>query len=161
MIRKLFRFFRGLLIGALWTYVYVIVADFVMQLLWNFNFLSARSWQTISRFWESGGVINTGKDFIFLLMLLMVPVLWVWGWRLLLRADYVAVLLWPLAAYNRHIIKKYGQDSKRIILRNIKSSQKIIEEIKDQLDSIKPAKSKEVGNIRNGVFEKLGEINKK
>lgn len=58
------------------------------------------------------------------------------------------------------MIKKYGQNSSRIILKNIKSSQKIIEEIKEQINSINPEKSKESGNIRTEINKKLNQIKK-
>lgn len=159
-MKKLLSIFRAFAIGIIWTYVFLVAANFVMYKLWSFNFMSARSWQTISRFWEAGGVIKTTRDYIFLLMLVSLPFLWLWGWRKLLRIDYLDILLYPLNAYNRHIINKYGHDSSRIVLRNLKSSQKMIEEIKSRLDSIKPAKAKEGGNIRAEVHKKLEEINK-
>ena len=82
------------------------------------------------------------------------------GWKKLLQIKYIPLLLSPIILYNRHIINKYGEDSPRIVLRNIKSSQKIIEEIKDQLDSIKPAKTKKSQNIRAEVKKTLSNINK-
>ena len=159
-MKKLLAIFRTLIIGIVWTYVFLVAANFIMYKLWSFNFMSARSWQTVSRFWEAGGVIKTARDYIFLLMLVSLPFLWLWSWKKLLGIDYLSVLLYPLNAYNRHIIKKYGHESSRVVLRNLKSSQKMIEEIKSRLDSIKPAKPKEVGSIRAEVHKKLEEINK-
>ena len=158
-MKKVYKVFRVSLIGVIWTYLFLVVSNYIMFQLWNFNFMSARSWQTISRFWESGGIIKTKTDYIFLLMLLSLPFLWILGWLRALRIDYLSILLYPVNAYNRYVINKYGHDSSRIVLKNIKSSQKIIEEIKSQLESIKPAKTKEVGNIRAEVQKKLEKIN--
>ena len=158
-MKKVYKVFRVSLIGVIWTYLFLVVSNYIMFQLWNFNFMSARSWQTISRFWESGGIIKTKTDYIFLLMLISLPFLWILGWLRALRIDYLSILLYPVNAYNRYVINKYGHDSSRIVLKNIKSSKKIIEEIKSQLESIKPAKTKEVGNIRAEVQKKLEKIN--
>lgn len=158
-MKKVYKVFRVSLIGVIWTYLFLVVSNYIMFQLWNFNFMSARSWQTISRFWESGGIIKTKTDYIFLLMLISLPFLWILGWLRALRIDYLSILLYPVNAYNRYVINKYGHDSSRIVLKNIKSSQKIIEEIKSQLESIKPAKTKEVSNIRAEVQKKLEKIN--
>ncbi len=151
MFKSLFRFIRFVTIGFLWSYVFIVCANFLMYGLWNFNILSARSWQTISAFWQSGGVIKTGKDYLFLSMIVALPFVWIWGWRYFGRISYLSLLLYPINAYNRHIIKKYGHDSSRIVLKNMKSSQKMIEDIKNELESIRPEKAKEVQNIRRQI----------
>lgn len=158
-MKRIYKIFRTTLIGIIWTYLFLVIANYAMYALWNFNLLSARSWQTISRFWEGGGIINTTADYIFLLMLFVLPFLWILGWFKVLKIDYLSILLYPINAYNRHIINKYGHNSSRIVLKNIKSSQKMIEEIKNQIESIKPAKTKEVGNIRAEVQKQLEKIN--
>ncbi len=122
--------------------------------------MSAHSWQTIIRFWNSGGIIKSSADYMFLGTLCALPFAWIWGWHYLLKRNYLEILLYPINSYNRYVIKKYGQSSKRIVLRNIKSSQKIIDEIKNQLESIKPEKNKEVLGIRNTVNQKIKELNK-
>lgn len=161
MFKSVFRFIRFAVIGIIWTYVFVVCANFIMFSLWNFNILSARSWQTISAFWQSGGVIKTGKDYIFLSMIVALPVLWIWGWRYFCRISYVDILLCPINSYNRYIIKKYGHNSSRIVLKNMKSSQKMIEDIKNELESIRPEKAKEVQNIRQQINQMISSEIKK
>ena len=158
-MKKIYKIFRTFLIGAVWTYFFLTVANYIMFSLWNFNFMSARSWQVLNKFFETDWALKTKADYFFLLMLFILPFLWVWGWIKVLKINYLNILLYPINAYNRYIINKYGHDSSRIVLKNIKSSQKIIEQIKTQLESIKPAKTKEVGNIRAEVQKKLEQIN--
>ena len=160
-MKKIFKIIRFAIIGFVWTYVFLFAANYAMYELWSFNFLSAHSWNTISNFWNAGGIINSKQDYLFLLMLFSIPIVWIVGWFLLLKVNYFELLIYPIIAYNRHIINKYGHDSSRVVLRNLKSSQKMIEEIKEQLESIKPAQAQEVGNIRSEVLKKIGEINKK
>ena len=155
MLRKVCRLIRNLLIGVLWTYVFLFLVSMAFLLIWNFNFFSARSWQTITAFWQAGGIIKTGGDYVFLLALVTVPIIWIWGWKKLARIDYLNLLLWPVNAYNRRIINKYGHESGRIILKNLKSSQEQIEAVKQKLASIQPEKPKEVHNIRDEIQKKL------
>ena len=155
MIKKFFHFIRFMLIGVLWSYFFITLANLLMYKLWNFSFFSARSWKTLSYFWNNGGIIKTAPDYAFLAMLLAMPFLWIWGWRRLCRVNYVDILLFPLNAYNRRIISKYGHDSSRIVLKNLKSSQKMIEEIKDKIESIKPEKAKEGNTIRTRILQKI------
>lgn len=161
MFKSIFRFIRFVIIGFAWSYLFIFCANFLMYGLWNFNILSARSWQTITAFWQSGGVIKTGKDYIFLIMLFSLPIIWIFGWRYFNRISYKDILLWPINAYNRRIIRKYGHDSSRIVLKNMKSSQKMIEDIKNELESIKPEKAKEVQNIRQQINQVISSEIKK
>lgn len=154
-MRKILRLIRNLLIGLIWTYLFLFLMGNIFLMVWHFNFFSARSWQTIMAFWQAGGIIKTSADYLFLLALVAVPFLWVFGWRGLIKVDYLGILLWPINAYNRRIIKKYGHQSGRIILKNLKSSQEQIEAVKQQLESIKPEKPKEVHTIRDGIHKKL------
>lgn len=161
MLKSIFRFVRFVIIGILWSYIFIACANFIIYTLWNFNLLSARSWQTISAFWQSGGVIKTGKDYIFLSTIVALPFIWIWGWRFFCKVSYINILLYPIICYNRRIIRKYGHDSSRIVLKNMKSSQKIIEDIKNELESIKPEKAKEVQNIRQQINQVISSEIKK
>ena len=160
MIKKTLKIFRFAFIGIIWSYIFLLFASNLIFHLWNFNFMSAHSWQTIKSFWNSGGIIKSSNDYIFLGSLLSLPFLWLWGWYYFLKRNYLEILLYPINSYNRYIIQKYGQSSKRIVLRNLKSSQKIIEEIKSQLEAIKPEQNKEVIGIRNKVNQKIIELKK-
>lgn len=155
MILKFCKLIRALIIGILWSYFFLAVANFALIYFWNFNLFSHNSWQTISYFWQSGGVIKTAKDYFFLSVLFSLPWFWLWGWKKANRINFLELFLYPLIAYNRWIIKKYGHSSSRLVLRNLKSSRQMIEEVKIKLDSIKPDKPQEVVNIREEVKSTL------
>ena len=152
MIKKLF---KALVVGIIWSYLYIFVTELLLYYLWNFDYLSPQDWQTINTFWEHGGVIKTGKDYLFLLSLLLVVPLWLLGWKYLYRQNYVEILLWPINAYNRHIIKHYGSESKRILLKNIGTLVKVEEEIKQKTEALKPIEWKEADKVRQAVSEKI------
>lgn len=160
-MKKIIKTFKFAFIGIIWSYLFLLISSNLIFHIWNFNFMNAHSWQVIAHFWNSGGVIKSSADYIFLGTLCSLPLIWIWGWCYFLKVNYLEILLYPINSYNRYVIKKYGQSSKRIVLRNIKSSQKIIEEIKTQLESIKPEKNKEVLSIRNTVNQKIQNLNKK
>lgn len=155
MLKKLLKIVRTLLIGALWTYAFLIFSQLLLWHIWRFNLFSTSAWQTIGWFWRGGGVIRTGADYLFLFSLLLLPFIWIIGWHLLTGINYLNLLLTPLQLYNRWIIRRFGHQSRRIVLRNLKSSQQSIEEIKQKLESIKPETPKEVGSIREEIQKKL------
>lgn len=155
MIIKILKFIRFLIIGTIWSYVFIALSNFMLVYFWNFNLFSTRSWQTISYFWEAGGVIKSAKDYFFLFILFSLPWIWLLGWKKLHKVNFIEILLLPITLYNRHIIKKYGHKSAKIMLKNLKSSQQMIEEIKNQLESIKPEKPQEVANIREEIEKQI------
>lgn len=155
MILKCYKLIRASIIGIIWSYVFLIIANFTLVYFWNFNLFFSQSWQTIIHFWQGGGVIKTAKDYFFLSVLFSLPWFWLWGWRKANKINLIEFFLYPLFAYNRWIIKKYGCSSSRVVLKNLKSSRQIIDEIKNKLDSIKPDKPQEVINLREKVKNKL------
>lgn len=64
MIRKLFKILKAAIVGAVWTVVFVYAARIIMISIWNFDILNMRDWQVINTFWESGGKIKTGRDYL-------------------------------------------------------------------------------------------------
>ncbi len=159
-MKKIFKFIRFTLIGSIWSYCFFFITNFAFYNIWNFNFMSSKSWKTVSAFWNRGGIIKSSSDYIFFFVMISLPLIWILCWKKLLKVNYTDLLLYPIKAYNRRIIQKYGTDSPRIVLKNMKSNQKIIDEIKEQIASIKPEKNKESGNIRSEINKKLNQLNK-
>ena len=157
MIGKLF---KASVVGIIWSYIYIFATELLLYYLWNFDYLSPQDWRTINTFWEHGEVIKTWKDYLFILSLLVVIPLWFWGWKYLYRQNYLEILLWPLNAYNRHIINRYGSESKRILLKNIGNSVKVEEEMKQKTAAIKPIEWKEADKVRQAVSEKISSSHK-
>lgn len=152
---------RNLLIAFVWTFVFVVIVNNLLVFTWSFNLFSSNSWKTIYYFWQGGGIIKTLKDYIFLLCLFSIPFLWVWGLRRLIRVNYISILISPITVYNNHIIKKYGRNSSRILLKNLKSDHHDVEVIKEEIESIKPDNPQEVQIIRSEIQKKIGSaINK-
>lgn len=140
MLKKLLKFSKFLLIGIIWTYLFVYISLMFTVAVWNFNYFSLTDWEIINSYWNQGGSIKTAKDYgLFLSLFLFIP-LWLLGWKYLYHRNFIAILLLPITSYNNHMIKKYGADTSRIILKNMGSTAKKIdpeELIESKLKTIK------------------------
>ena len=158
MIKKIFKFLKALVVGSVWTVIFVYIAENIMIYLWNFDILNTRDWQIINSFWESGGKIKAGKDYIFIIMLLALIPLWFWGWKYFYRVDFIKVLLFPITWYNNRMIKKYGESTKRIVLKNMgttKTKPNMEEIIEKRLKESAKPREKETGKIRQSIHDKI------
>ena len=164
MIRKLFKILKAAIVGAVWTVVFVYAAQIIMISVWNFDILNMRDWQVINTFWESGGKIKTDRDYLFVGMLLALIPLWFWGWRFFCRLSFVKILLFPITWYNNRMIRKYGENTPRIILKNMgaaKSKPNMEEIIEQRLKESAKPREKETGKIRRSIQEKISAFEKK
>lgn len=155
MMKKLLLLIRAIIIGTIWTFVFLVLSHFIMLLLWNFDIFSLKDWQTIAQYWNSGGSIKIARDYAFSACIILLPLFWIWGWHRLSRIDYLNIFLAPVNVYNSWIIRRYGSNSSRIMLKNLKSNHENIETLKLQLEAIKPEKPKEVVNIREEIQKKI------
>lgn len=163
MLKRLKKFIKLSIVGILWTYIYVYCTGILMFLLWNFNYLSASDWQMISDFWESGGRIKSGKDYIFMTMLLLIMPFWILGWRYFYKLNFMQLILSPIVWYNKRQIRKYGSAT-NVVLKNMGNNKKG-PQLQDMIASrMKLAnKQKEPASlkIREGVQEKIIESENK
>lgn len=158
MIKKLFKILKASIVGAVWTVVFVYTARIIMISTWNFDILDMRDWHVINTFWESGGKIKTGKDYLFIGMLLALIPLWFWGWRFFYRLSFLKILLFPITWHNKRMIKKYGENTPRIVLKNMgsgKNKQNMEEIIEQRLKESTKPREKETGKIRKSIQEKI------
>ncbi len=127
---------------------------------WNFNIFSNSNWDIVYRYWESGGIIQTWKDYLLLLFLLLYIPLWYIGFRHFKKTNWLQLLFWPLEKYNQYIINKYGEDSQHIVLKNMGTGGiKIEEEIEQKSKpKTKIETDAEVNRIRAAVSEKINSV---
>lgn len=156
-MKKALRFCRNSLIFIGWTGLFLVFSNFLIDVIWNFDFLSDRSWQILSNFWNKGGIIKTTSDVLLILSLCLLPILWIVGYLLVLKFDYLKIFLFPIRLVYNLFSTTSSETPKRIVLKNLKSSDKLVEEIKSEIESIKPEKSKEAESLRSSVIKKLSE----
>ncbi|MDR2902855.1 MAG: hypothetical protein LBU87_07135 [Lactobacillales bacterium] len=86
MALKVKKTLKILLIGLLWTFLYVCAVVPLYIKIYDFNLLSFSDWYGKWRdFWEYRWEINTGSDVLLSLMMLFFFPLWIYGWYLAVR----------------------------------------------------------------------------
>ncbi len=160
-MKKLLRFLRSSLVLIGWSASFIFCSNLLINLIWRFNFLSAKSWEVLSSFWNQGGVIKTTSDVLLLTSLMLLPLLWLVGFLLVLKIKYSALLLRPINFILRLFDGKQDDEPERIVLKNIKSSQQMVEDIKTEIESIKPKESHLAGSFRSEITKKLSQEIKK
>ena len=112
------KFLRFILIGTIWTALFLVVCLYFFVFVWNFNFLSAQDRQFLVSFWDQGGVIKSYADYLFVFSFVFAFVLWLWGLIKALRTNYWALFLKPFDMFRNWEVRRY-QSSKRVVLKNI------------------------------------------
>ncbi len=156
-MKKALRFCRNFLILIGWTWFFFGFSNLLIDMIWNFDFLSDRSWQILLNFWNKGGIIKTTSDVLLIFSLLLLPIIWIIGYFQILKLDYLKLFLYPIRFIYSIFDRRALERPKRIVLKNIKSSDKLIEEIKSEIESIKPEKSTGAENLRSTITKKLSE----
>ena len=156
MLKKLAKLLRILTIGAIWTYLFLIVANFFMRIIWNFDLFSSTSWKFLSDHWNKGGKIISAKDYIFAACLLSILPLWIYGWKLSLRINPLKVIFFPVLLYDKFSNSRCIDDTPRITFKNVETKKVSLEEL---IDARMP-KTKEkqhTNDIRQAVHEKISQ----
>ncbi len=156
-MKKIIRLIRGIFVLIGWTGVFIFLSNLLTSIIWNFNFMSSRSWDILSSFWNHGGVIKTTSDVVLITILLTLPLFWLIGYILVLKLNYTKILLYPINLIYNIFTPKTNKEPERIVIKNIKSSQQMVDDIKAEIDSLKPEKSKEAGNLRSEINKKLSD----
>ena len=159
-MKKLFKFIKQSISFLVWTYIYLMVSSMLFIYFWNFNILSASNWNLVQRYWESGGIIHTWKDYLLLLFLIGYIPLWYIGWKRFSNLNWIQILLWPITKYNQHVINKYEKDSLHITIKNMGTGGvKIEEEIEiKSKPKTKIETDAEVNRIRAAVSERINSV---
>lgn len=161
---KLGKILKAIIVGSLWTCVLLFAGNKITLFFWKFNLLSAADWQLIAGFWNRGGVIKTASDYLFVSTLFLIPIIWIAGWKRLMKVKIGTLLLRPFEAYSDWQAKRYENNS-RIVLKNmgttsVKETPK--EKIKSDLKKIEKQidNNKETAKIRENIGEKISRLKK-
>ena len=132
-IKRLLAFTKWIIVGAFWSYIYLYGTLLLFKSVWGFNYLSRSNWRVISGFWNQGGKIRTGSDYLFITCLILLVPLWLWGWKKLYKANLFAFLLAPILWYQKKKADKYIKGMSRIKIHNIGIS--VGEDIKQDFEN--------------------------
>ena len=139
-MKKILKFFKFLIVLALWSALWLSLMRFLMKYIWNFDLLSPASWQTILVFWNKGGTIRTAYDYMLFITIFAVVIIWYIGLKRLYKTDFLKIMLKPFAYFSQKQISKFENESKHIAIKNLIVGEKIT--INDLIEE----KIKEEGN---------------
>lgn len=156
-MQKLLKFSRNCIVFILWTIFFVFVVKNLLYVFWRFDILSVRSWQTISNYWNSGGVFKTAPDITLLFLLILLPFIYIFGFIKTKKINFFKLIFSLFAP----LFKEKIEDPERIVIKGIKSTEQYVEEIKSEIEAIKPEKNKESSSIRSNILKKFNNEIKK
>ncbi len=145
---------KALFVAAVVTYPFLLITEAFFSNAYGFNILSSTDWNKVFVFWNSGGVIKTSADYLFLLSIAINPLVLLTLIRFFYKRNLVSILLYPINKLGDIMAERHSGQTKRIKLKNLCRSQSK----KDMLDEIKPnidASKKASQSIRDAVREKL------
>ena len=152
-MKKLIKIIRNLIIFILWTIVFFYISTIIFSLVWNFDISSAHSWNIIKNYWNTGGVFKTPSDIMLLISLILIPIIYIIGLKKIQKINFLKLFLSPINYfYNKEI-----KDPERVVIKGIKSVQQIVDDVKNEIESLKPKKTLEAGSIRSNIIKKINE----
>ena len=133
----------------------------LVLIIWNFDFLSSKAWKIFHNwFINQKGVINTPSDVFLLIVMLTLPILWLIGCFFVVKKNILKVIATFFVKLINVFYSQKDLEPERIIIKNIKSDVKEIEEIKTEMESFKPKKASSAGNLRNEITKKISDTKK-
>ena len=156
-MKKIIKFIRNCVVFILWTILFTFIIKNILHIFWNFNIFSAHTWKTLFAFWNQGGVFKTPSDLTLLLILFLTPFLYIIGFIKTKKTNYLKLLSSLFKIFN----KTPKNNFERILIKEKTSPTQMIEDVKNEIKSIKPEKNKETNNIRSDVSKKMKEEIKK
>ena len=156
-MKKFLKNLRNATLWLIWTFLFVYIAHNITLFIWNFDILSSKSWKIISNYWNKGGSLKTIQDFVFFSFLLLLPFLYVFGFKKALKINYSAQLI----SFISRFFDSKIDDPERVVIKGMKTNQQYINDIKNELEALKPEKNKESSLIRTNILKKINEEIKK
>lgn len=160
MKKKIGKIIKASFVAILLCYPFLYFTDWFFIKVFNFDYLVVSDWKKISVFWQKGGIIKVWQDYVFLACLFSLPLFFIFLLRFFTKFNYLNLLLFPISYYNNYIISRYGDGSKRIILRNLGRSKKISEKLEEIGKPNIEESKKQSQNIRLALQEKLTNLKK-
>ena len=156
-IKILFNFARSVFVFMAWSATFIYFFKILMLVVWNFDITSPHSWKTLFSFWNQGGVFKTLPDIILLFLLILLPFFYIFGYLKVKKINFAKIIFSSLIS----LFTKEEKDPERVVIKGMKTTQQMIDDIKNELESIKPDKNNEAGDVRTNILKKLNEEIKK
>jgi hypothetical protein len=128
-MKKITKLFKFSIISLLVLCVFIVVGRFVFQIFWNFDILDKKDYETLYKFWESGGAFRTFKDCTLVVSLIAFPIFWLYASKKLYKYGLVKFLLNPIILMYRKATRPKSMDVEHVSIKNIGVKDKTIDEI--------------------------------
>lgn len=157
MIKNILKFIRFWAIGFMWTGIYGYLVRLFLIKFWQFDILYRKQWIVIKGFWNSNGVIHGVSDYLLLVSMFILLLIWGWGWYRLYKINYGKKLVGFVNYISGRGLKKYEESAEHVVIKNLKVGEKLTVEdvIQDRIKQEKTEKSQEAGDLRKKVSEKI------
>lgn len=111
----------------------------------------------VKGFWNRNGVIAGSSDYMLLLTMFILLLIWVWGWHRLCKVNYIKLMLKPINYLADYGLKKYEAEDKHVTIKNLKVGEKITVEdvIQARIKQEGNNQSKEAESLRKSISEKI------
>ena len=156
-MKKILRVIRNTVVFILWTLFFISFIKTLIAVLWNFDILSNHSWQTLFSYWNRGGVFKTAPDIILLILLFLLPFLYIIGFIKVKKINFIKLI----TSFFGLFFKDNIEEPERVVIKGMKTTQQLINDVKNEIESLKPEKNKEAGSIRSNILQKINEEVKK
>ena len=98
-MKTIFAILRIFFILFIWTFGYVIWFQHMMISIWKFNPMSPEHWTYIWRLWQNGWVIQSLREWMFVISIFAALPVWLTGWAVLCTVPWMKwfkiILLFP------------------------------------------------------------------
>lgn len=161
MFKKIGQALKFAIILLLWSTLWCAVTQQVIYKIWNFDYLSFNQWRVIKAFWDKNGVIRGASDYMLFVTLIVIAVVWYFGFKKLYRIQYGKFFLKPFQSFSKRQITKYENESKHVVIKNLVVGEKMtLEElIQQKIDAEQGvgAGPKESEVLRQNISKKITE----
>lgn len=157
MLKKLLRVLKAVIIGLIWTAAFFYICRVLLIYVWHFDIFSRNQWIVISGYWNNNGVIMSASDYLFFLTLFALMIVWVLGWRVFYKMNYLKFLLAPVNFIINYQLNKYESDDTRVVIKNLKVAEKksVEDIIQERMKQEKASEVKESQQLRKNISEKI------
>lgn len=157
MIKKLLRIIRFLFIAVIWTSIYGYLARWLLIKFWQFDILYRKQWIVVEGFWNNNGVIYGVSDYLLLVSMLILLLIWIYGCYKLNKINYGKKILSTIEKISNRGLKQYEENVQHIVIKNLKVGEKMTVEdvIQDRIKQEKTEKGQEASDLRKKISEKI------
>jgi len=157
MLKKILALFKLLVTGALWTFSFAYAVRWLLIFVWKFDPFYKKQWAVVANYWNNNGVIMSVSDYMFFLTFFVAILIWLVGWRFFYKTDYVRLLTAPILYVANYSLKKYENEDKHVVIKNIAIGEKITleEVIQGKIKSEKTQDHHESKQLRQNITEKI------